>query len=170
MNHPPEHRLKPVPARHFLASALLALGIACGVLGAAAKAAEAAPPFGQDERGIQSVAGAAEVRRSRLGVSMRDMAADAAAAAGLAERNGVVITQVEPGSPAAAAGIRPGDVLVAVNRRAVPSATALRNHFGLMDIGSAVELVIWRDGEHRTIRTWLARPDRSRRPFAASDA
>jgi len=107
-----------------------------------------------------------EVRRGRLGVSLQDVTPDIASALGFEEGQGIVITQVEPGSPAASAGIRPGDVVLAVNRRPVSSSSALRNQLGLMEIGAAVELTIWRKGERRTIRTWLARAERTERPYA----
>ena len=42
---------------------------------------------------------------------------------------GVIAAQVEPGSPAARNGIRPGDVIVAVNRRRVRDAAELESAF-----------------------------------------
>ena len=108
-----------------------------------------------------------EVRRGRLGVSMQDVTPDLADALGFKEARGIVITQVEPGSPAASAGLQPGDVILAINRRPVSSSSALRNQVGLMEIGAAVELTVWRDGGTRTVRTWLAPPARVRQPPAA---
>lgn len=57
--------------------------------------------------------------RKSLGLTVQDITPEIARALGLEERLGVVVTRVEPGSPAAKAGIRRGDVILEVNRKPI---------------------------------------------------
>jgi len=62
------------------------------------------------------------------GVSVQDLDARTARQAGLpANSRGVVVTEVDPGSPAAQAGLKEGDVIQEVNHHAVASADDLTN-------------------------------------------
>ncbi len=54
-----------------------------------------------------------------LGISVQNLTPEIARGLGLKKDNGVVVTRVEPGSPASDAGIRTGDVIQEVNRKSV---------------------------------------------------
>ena len=75
---------------------------------------------------------------------------------------GVVIAQVQRGSPAAQAGLKPasrkgqdvelGDVIVAVNGRAVESLTAFISELDRVGIDQVAELTVIRDGRERRVK------------------
>ena len=69
---------------------------------------------------------------------------------------GATVMQVEPGSPAAAAGVRSGDVIVAVDGTAVSGAAALGRLIGARSAGDTVALTILRNGAEQTVRAELA--------------
>jgi len=83
-----------------------------------------------------------------LGVSSTD-ATDSA--------TGATVMEVTAGSPAADAGLRPGDVIVAVDGTAVSGASALGRLIGARAPGDEVTITILRDGEERELRTALGR-------------
>ncbi len=60
--------------------------------------------------------------KKTLGISVQDMTPEIAKALGLGGETGVVVTHVEPGSPAARADIHRGDVIQEVNRKPVKDA------------------------------------------------
>jgi Do/DeqQ family serine protease len=90
-----------------------------------------------------------EVRHGRLGVSIQDLTPEIAQALGLRHTQGAVISQVEPGSPAAQAGLEPGDVIVEVNGRGVEDSSDLRNQVRLAQVGSKLDLTFYRNGQKR---------------------
>ncbi len=102
-----------------------------------------------------------EVRRGRIGVVIQDLTPEIAEAMGIPGRRGAVVSRVEPGSPAAAAGLRPGDVVVAVEGRPVRGSTDLRNRIGLMERGRKVTLTILRDGEEKRVEVVIGEPAKS---------
>ena len=62
----------------------------------------------------------------RLGLSVRPVTPEDARELGLESRKGLLVAEVDPSGPAAAAGIRPGDVIEEVNRKPVTDAAELR--------------------------------------------
>ncbi len=87
-----------------------------------------------------------EVRRGRLGVTIQDITPDIAEALNLAKGHGAIISRVEPNSAAAKAGIKAGDIVVAMDGKPLRNSADLRNQVGLVPIGDSVELTIIRDG------------------------
>lgn len=107
-----------------------------------------------------------EVKRGILGAQLQDLDADLAEAFDLDERNGAVLVNILPDSPAEKAGLKAGDVVVALNGGQVSSAADLRNKIGLMRIGESVRLDVLRDGRRRTFVAEVA----SREEFISETA
>jgi serine protease Do len=103
------------------------------------------------ERVEQLAAGESPTRR-RLGISVAPafVARRLRRAVGLPERDGLLVRGVEDGSPAAAAGLSSGDLIVSVNGTDIRSADDL---WAVLDeAGDAVELGIVRGSEELTVR------------------
>ena len=86
-----------------------------------------------------------QVRRGQIGVVIGDTLPPPGGATAPAE--GALIAAVAPGSSAAQAGLRRGDIVVAANGRPTPTAVSLRNAVGLTEIGERLALTVRRDGE-----------------------
>lgn len=73
---------------------------------------------------------------------------------------GVVITRVTPGSAAAQAGLREGDVVMQVNGKAATTPLATAQLIRQIPIGQTGTLMIWRDGDQRQVQITMqaARP------------
>lgn len=93
-----------------------------------------------------------EVRRGRIGIGVQDVTPDLAGALRLGDLRGAVIANVEPGSPAERAGLRVGDVVTAIDGRAVLGSADLRNRIGLTPAGTDVRLTVARSDGLREIR------------------
>lgn len=100
------------------------------------------------------------VRRGLFGVTVQDLTPELAGALGIETRDGVVVNGVEPGSAAATAGLREGDVILTMNGAAVKGAADLHNRFGLLRVGARVELEILRGGKLRRVTGAIADPYR----------
>ena len=71
---------------------------------------------------------------------------------------GVRVAQIEPRSPGAQAGLRPGDVITRVEGRRVASIEQLRERLLDFEPGDAMSVTVLRDGEREVLRVRLARP------------
>lgn len=101
-----------------------------------------------------------EVRRGRLGIGVQDLTPELAQAMALPPAtDGAVVTQVEPGSPAAEAGLAKGDVILRFDGRTLRSATDLRNRIGLAPVGGTVKLGLVRGGRQMEVALRIARPE-----------
>jgi serine protease Do/serine protease DegQ len=105
-----------------------------------------------------------EVRRGFLGAQLQDLDPDLASAFGIETGKGAVLVNILEGSPAAQAGLKPGDVVTAVNDKEVSSATDLRNQVGLKRIGDTVKLRIIREGKQKTVAVTVAGRETAERP------
>lgn len=90
-----------------------------------------------------------EVRRGHLGLSVQALNLELVQAFGIDTRSGVVVTEVEPDSPAAAAGLRPGDVVTRLGDRSVRTPTDFRARAAVVMVGDTVEVAFRRGGERR---------------------
>ncbi len=87
------------------------------------------------------------VRRGALGIDTQDVDARIAQGLGLDEARGAVVTRVYPGSAAATAGLKIGDVIVAANGQRVDDSASLRNFQGLQPVNAKVSLDVRREGK-----------------------
>jgi serine protease Do len=88
-----------------------------------------------------------KVIRGYLGLYGQDVTPDMAKLLKLPEVSGVGVAQVEPNSPAAQAGVRRGDVIVAMNGSKIESYDAFRNQIAAMAPGTKAQLTVLRDGK-----------------------
>jgi serine protease Do len=93
-----------------------------------------------------------KVARGFLGINMQDLTPRLAAIFGApAETKGILISHVEPNSPAAAAGLRPGDILVQFGGKPVPNAATLATQVSLLQPDSKVSVVLLRNGVRKSL-------------------
>jgi len=95
------------------------------------------------------------VSRGWLGVQIQPVTADIAESLGMNKTEGALVTEPQAGSPAAKAGVLPGDVITAVNGNAVKDAHDLVKQIGAMASGSTVKLTVWRGSEEKSISLTL---------------
>src|SRR6202030_2264264 len=86
------------------------------------------------------------VTRGWLGVQIQPVTSDVADALGLKQAAGAPVTEPPAGSPAAKAGVKAGDVIVALDGTSIKDSRELSQKIGTMSPGSAVRLGIMRDG------------------------
>ncbi len=90
------------------------------------------------------VTGGQESGSGNLGLYLRDRQADSRADDDPAPPNGVLVTRVQPGSPAAASGIRGGDVILQVDQQPVASVADVRQVLAETDEESPLVLLVKR--------------------------
>jgi len=88
-----------------------------------------------------------EVRRGALGVETQDVTPELASMLSIGAGKGTVVTRVRSGTPAAEAGLKPGDVITSVNGKAIGSGQDLHNIEGLTPIGTNLTVGLLRDGK-----------------------
>jgi serine protease Do len=96
-----------------------------------------------------------EVSSAYLGVGTSDLSPEDAERFGLPVQSGAIVQSVEPGSAAAEAGVRNGDVIVSLGDAPVESTGDLLGALRDYRPGDAAELTIVRDGEERTVDVTL---------------
>ncbi|WP_316859828.1 Do family serine endopeptidase [uncultured Cohaesibacter sp.] len=88
-----------------------------------------------------------KVKRGWLGVIIQNVTDDIADSLGMAEASGAMVTNTDETSPAFKAGVKIGDVIMAVDGDLVKNTRELARHIGRADPDSDVELTIWRDNK-----------------------
>lgn len=96
-----------------------------------------------------------EVRRGSLGLDSVDITPDIASAMGLKNIRGALVSRVFRGSPAEASGLRPEDVIVALNGQKIDNAESLHNIEGLLPVGQAVKVDLLRNGQAQSVQAVL---------------
>jgi serine protease Do len=94
---------------------------------------------------MDSLIKSGKVVRGWLGVSIQEVTPDLAKQFGLTEAKGALVSEVLPDSPAAAAGLKSGDVILGFNGKRIDSPGTLRNTVAATAVGSKVKIEAWRD-------------------------
>jgi serine protease Do len=107
------------------------------------------------------------VQRGRIGVTIQEVNQPLADSFRLARPRGALVSQVESGGPAEDAGLKPGDVILAVNGHDIERSSELPPLVAAIKPGQQATLTIWRDKSEKTVRYQdrraRGRADRSRR-------
>ena len=87
------------------------------------------------------------VTRGWLGVGIQEMTPELAKSFGLKDKQGVLVAQVMPGSPAEKAGIEQGDVIAEFDGKAVGESKDLPQIVASTPVGKTVNVKLWRNGK-----------------------
>ncbi len=109
---------------------------------------------------VQSLKEDGKVERGWLGVQIQPVTQDIADSLGLKEAKGALVAKTESDSPAAAAGVKDGDVVTSVNGESVANSHDLARKIAALGPKKEAELSIIRNGSPQTVKISLgALPD-----------
>ena len=130
--------------------ATLILTTSFGGISLARAEAAATPPNNSEQQ-----ADASQAKRGWLGVKVQNIDEDTAAALGLPEPKGALVTEVSAGGPAAAAGLVPNDAILAINGQAIADGKDLARQISGQTPDSSIELKILRADKEHTLNVKL---------------
>ena len=104
---------------------------------------------------IEQLKDGGRVRRGWLGVQVQRVTPDIAESLGMDGTGGALVTSVSPDSPAAAAGLRQGDVITAFNGKALEQMRELPRLVASTGIGREVPLTVLRGGKQESVQVTL---------------
>jgi serine protease Do len=102
-----------------------------------------------------------EIRRGWIGVRVQSINEDIATSLGLYKPAGALVAGVSENGPAALAGIREGDVILAYNGIDIRSSRQLPRYVAQTDVDQQVAVDVLRAGERKTVMLTVARLDDS---------
>jgi Do/DeqQ family serine protease len=109
---------------------------------------------------VNSALRGGKVERPWLGAELQDVTSDIARAMGLSRPSGAIVAAVIDGSPAAKAGLQPGDVITAVDGHDASDPQAVLYRFATKGVGGTAELDIVNGGRARKAKlALLAAPE-----------
>ena len=95
------------------------------------------------------------VTRGWIGVQIQPVTPDIADGLGLKKAAGALVSEPQPNSPAAKAGIESGDVITSVDGTAITDARELARRIGTMAPGTSVKLSLVHQGQEKTVTLTL---------------
>lgn len=99
------------------------------------------------------------VTRGWLGIQLQEVTTELAAALALGERTGVLVAEVIDGSPAQAAGLQDGDVILEIEGEEVNSTNELSRLVAAYPPGEKIRVRVSRDERERNLTVTLGQRD-----------
>ncbi len=95
------------------------------------------------------------VTRGWIGVEIQPVTSDIADSLGLKTDKGALVADTQPNSPAAAAGVKTGDVILGVNGEPVEGPRELARKIAALGPNAQASLLVWHDGSQKTFSVKL---------------
>lgn len=95
------------------------------------------------------------VERGYLGVQIQPVTQDIADSLSLKDTKGALVAETQPDTPAAEAGIKPGDVILSVNGEAMAGPKEVTKRISQIKPGDTVKVTLMRDGREQTLSVRL---------------
>lgn len=95
------------------------------------------------------------VERGYLGVQIQPLTQDIADSLALKDTKGALVAETQPDTPAAEAGIKPGDVILSVNGEAMAGPKEVTKRISQIKPGDTVKVTLMRDGKEQTLNVRL---------------
>jgi serine protease Do len=96
-----------------------------------------------------------KVTRGRIGVAIQNLNQALAESFGLKKTAGALVASVEKDSPAAKAGIEPGDVILKIDGREIQDTVDLSRYVADLKPGSTAKVQVWRKGASRELTVMI---------------
>jgi serine protease Do len=109
-------------------------------------------PIDEAKRVADQLRANGRVIRGRIGVAIDEVSKEVAEALGLPSAKGALVRNVEPGGPAAKAGVEPGDIVLGFGGKPVDRVSDLPRLVGNTKPGSQSELRVWRRGSEKLLK------------------
>ena len=104
-------------------------------------------PINMAKQVVEQLISKGTVSRGWLGVSIQPVTDDIAASFGLKKASGALVNEVVAGSPAAKAGIKQGDIIVAIDGTDIKEVSHLQRLVGELPVGKRIEVKVSREGK-----------------------
>jgi len=126
------------------------VGINTAIRGGGAQGIGFATPINTAKR-LLPMLRSGKVTRGYLGMSIMDVDDRVKEGFGLTEARGALVQKVEPGKPAAEAGIQNGDVIVEVDGHPIRNNRELIDYISYQPVGTPVKIALIRDGQRKVV-------------------
>jgi serine protease Do len=110
------------------------------------------------------------VHRGWLGVRIQAVSDEIAESLGLDKARGALVASVTPRGPAAAAGVRSGDIVLMFNKKPVDDMRQLPRLVAETPVGRTVSLTLWHDRKDETVEVKIGRLDEGSVQQASAEA
>ncbi len=104
----------------------------------------------------RQIAATGSVQHARLGISAQEVNQMLAESFKLPRPMGALLVDVDQGTPADAAGLKSGDIVLRINGRPIELASDLSEIVGQSQPGDLLDMVVWREGSSKSVRVTLA--------------
>lgn len=102
-----------------------------------------------------------EVKRGLIGVGIQDIDAQLRKAFELENgQQGVLLTVINPDSPAEKAGLETGDIIVQIDGKNIANGAQLRSEISMRRIGDELRVTVLRDGREKSFDVAVGEPQR----------